>query len=181
MYWFAKTWQFGLAINCNLHCTANCSISGFYIWNWKEKQPVICVLTRKLILTVTTWNSIIIAYVTRKVTAEMKPTVWLSKYLVSQYNFMINLDATSLNICWNLCVFIRFLHAIPFSLSKSRSFTWRLLTQGLEVWGCLFGHRPSDRNASLGGVVCCGALCCARPVPQRDGRGNLWGWLHGSE
>lgn len=87
------------------------------------------VLTHKLILTVTTWNDIVIAYVTRMVTVVMKPTVWLSKYLGSWYHFMINLDATSLNICWKPCLFVRLLHAIPFSLSNGRSTMWRLLTQ----------------------------------------------------
>lgn len=130
MYWFAKTQQFELAINWNLHCTGNHNISGFSIRiGSKSSLLSVFVLTHKLILTVMTWNDIIIAYVTRRVTVVMKPTVWLSKYLVSPYHFMINLHATSLNICWNPCVFIRLLHAIPFLLSNSRSAMWRLLTQ----------------------------------------------------
>lgn len=164
MYWFAKIQQFELAINWNLHCTGNHNISGFSIRIGKKSSLLsVFVLTHKLILTVMTWNDIIIAYVTRRVTVVMKPTVWLSKYLVSPYHFMINLYATSLNICWNPCVFIRLFTCHPiFALKQQISHVETSNPMNIRV--CLFGHCPSDANAGLGSFHSQGAWCCARSV-----------------
>lgn len=88
----------------------------------------------------------------RRVTVIMNPTVWLSKYLVLLYYFMINLDATSLNICWKQCVFIRLLHAIPFLLSN-------------KPLGYFKPHKCGKvTNTGLDSIHCCGAWCCPRSL-----------------